>query len=206
MHKYSLDEGRRLVSAARAAIELNLRMERLDKQMIYKEVSDLSYKEGVFVTIEHYPTGSLRGCIGYCMGTEHIGKGAIDAALSAAFGDSRFTPLSSSELSHITIEISILTEPKEITGSALARSKKIKIGRDGLMVRYGFREGLLLPIVAIDEGWDSVRFLEETCIKAGISPDMWKQPAVKFYVFETQVFKEETPEGNVIERHLNDAD
>lgn len=205
MHKYSLEEGKLLVNAARTAIELSLRMEHLKNDIIYKRVSGLSYKDGVFVTIEHYPTRTLRGCMGYHSGREDIGKSVIEAALSSAFEDSRFTPLSLKELNHITIEVSILTEPKEITGSAETRNRKIKIGKDGLIVRYGFHEGLLLPIVAVEQGWDSKKFLEEVCIKAGISHEMWRQPAVKFYTFETQVFKEESPEGNVIERHIKNV-
>ncbi len=199
MHKYSLDEGRRLVNAVRNAIELSLRMPNFDKSIVYKDVSDLQYKDGVFVTIEHYPTGSLRGCIGFPRGTEHVGMGAIDAALSSAFGDPRFIPLSNKELEHIVIEVSLLTEPKEITGKAELRSRKIKIGRDGIIIKYGFYEGLLLPIVAVEQGWTSAKFLEEACVKAGINPGMWKQPTVKVFRFETQVFKEERPEGRVIE-------
>ena len=42
MHKYSLEEGKLLVNAARTAIELSLRMEHLKNDIIYKRVSGLS--------------------------------------------------------------------------------------------------------------------------------------------------------------------
>jgi AMMECR1 domain-containing protein len=37
--------------------------------------------------------------------------------------------------------------------------------------------GLLLPQVATKHQWNRVRFLQETCKKAGLHPDDWKNGA-----------------------------
>jgi len=58
---------------------------------------------------------------------------------------------------------------------------------------------LLLPTVAVEQKWGKKRFLEETCRKAGLHENYWAQQNVRLYKFETQVFTEESPDGNVIE-------
>ncbi|MCL4389360.1 TIGR00296 family protein [Candidatus Marsarchaeota archaeon] len=199
MHTYSIDEGKRLVAAARNAIELSLKMPNFEKGLVKNAVNDLMYNDGVFVTIEHYPGRTLRGCIGFPRAVAPIKEGVVDAAVAAAFEDPRFVPVSHKELDQIVIEVSTLSEPKPIGGRAELRSRKVKVGRDGLIVKYGFHEGLLLPIVAVEQGWNSKRFLEETCIKAGIDQSMWMQQGVNVYTFQTQVFREESPGGRVVE-------
>ena len=61
-------------------------------------------------------------------------------------------------------------------------------------------KGLLLPQVAVAQNWDAEEFISHTCLKAGISPDSWKNPATKIYKFSGEVFSEETPEGKVIKK------
>jgi AMMECR1 domain-containing protein len=48
---------------------------------------------------------------------------------------------------------------------------------------------LLLPQVAIDHGWDRVKFLEQTCRKAGLPPDAWQHGA-SIEAFTAEVFSE----------------
>jgi uncharacterized protein len=47
----------------------------------------------------------------------------------------------------------------------------------------------LLPQVAFEWNWDRKRFLEETCIKAGLGPNAWLQGA-RIETFTAQVFSE----------------
>src|SRR5207247_9012362 len=66
-------------------------------------------------------------------------------------------------LKDLTIEISALDPPFRV-----ADTSRISIGTHGLAVTQGRRRGLLLPQVALDQGWDLRTFLEETCLKAGL--------------------------------------
>jgi uncharacterized protein (TIGR00296 family) len=199
MKVYSLEEGKKLVKAARIAIELYLKSPYFDKKVVEREISSFKEEHGVFVTIEHYPTKELRGCIGFIKAPGPIKSSLIDAAIAAATEDPRFVSMSHRELEDVTIEVSILSKPEPITGSPEEIKKQVKVGRDGLIIEYGFYSGLLLPIVAVEQGWDSEEFLKNVCIKAGLSPHMWRQNGVSLYRFETQVFREEKPNGEIEE-------
>ncbi len=205
MHVYTLDEGERLVKAARHTIELSLRSPQFKRGLVSKITESLKEPDGIFVTLEHYPTKALRGCIGFPRAVAPIGEAVIDAATAAAFEDPRFVPISHKELDRLLIEVSVLTSPSEIPGPAHDRYKRIKVGRDGLIAKYGIYEGLLLPIVAVEQGWDAKQFLDETCIKAGIPPSSWLQQNVKVLSFRSQIFREEEPSGRIIEVNLESA-
>ncbi len=199
MHSYTLQEGAELVKAARHTIDLSLRSPRFERKVVRDITKEFREMDGVFVTLEHYPTKALRGCIGFPIAVSPIGEGVVDAALAAAFEDPRFVPVSHKEFDRLLVEVSVLTQPEEITGAASQRYKKIKIGKDGVMARYGLYSGLFLPQVAVEQKWNEKKFLEEVCAKAGIPSNYWMQPSVKIFKFQTQVFREEEPGGKVIE-------
>ena len=75
--------------------------------------------------------------------------------------------------------------------------KKIKIGKDGLIVERGSISGLLLPQVPVEWSWNEEEFLSQCCIKAGLSPHNWKYEGVKIYNFQALIFKEENPSGEI---------
>ncbi len=202
MNIYSLAEGAQLVKAARNAIELYMRNPHFNKKIVEQSISHLNDQYGVFVTIESYPTKELRGCIGFPLAVGPISSSLVEAALGAAFEDPRFVPLSLEELDDVTIEVSILSKPEELPTDYKKRLESIKIGRDGLLIEYGFYSGLLLPIVPVEQKWGKEQFLEETCIKAGLPTSYWKRDDVKLYKFETQIFREEEPGGRIIEVKL----
>jgi hypothetical protein len=199
MHIYSAKEGAELVKAARNSIELYLMTPHFDKEVVKNALSGFCEEHGIFVTLEHYPTKELRGCIGFPRAVAQIRDSIIDAAIAAAFEDPRFMPVSKEELGDLIIEVSILSEPVIIEGDAKKRKKSIKVGRDGLIIEYGLYGGLLLPIVAVEQKWNEEEFLKEVCVKAGLNTNYWEQHNVKLYRFETQLFKEETPGGKVVE-------
>ena len=147
MHIYSAEEGNELVRAARNSIELYLNTRYFDKKIVKKSLERFNEKYGVFVTLEHYPTKELRGCIGFPRAVAQVKESVVEAAIAAAFEDPRFVPVSSAELNELIIEVSILSEPIQVEGNADKRKKSIKVGRDGLIVEYGLYSGLLLPIV-----------------------------------------------------------
>ncbi|MGZ3577690.1 MAG: AmmeMemoRadiSam system protein A [Syntrophales bacterium] len=141
----------------------------------------LKEKKGAFVTLKKH--SHLRGCIGYIEAKRPLYKTVEEMALAAAFDDPRFAPLKPDELKNITIEISILSPLKEVKNI-----DEIEVGIHGLYVTKGFHSGLLLPQVATEYDWDSLTFLQETCYKAGLQRDAWKDKDAKVYKFSAEVF------------------
>lgn len=155
-----------------------------------------SEKRGAFVTLEK--EGELRGCIGYPYPVLPFKEVLIKSALAAAFEDPRFFPIEKKEFSKIKIEVTTLTLPELLEGAFTRYSNLIEIGKHGLMAEYGDMHGVLLPQVAVEQGWDAIDFLCQVCLKAGLTPMMWKYGA-KIYRFEGQIFTETEPGGSVVE-------
>ncbi|MEE9224169.1 MAG: TIGR00296 family protein, partial [Thermoplasmata archaeon] len=115
----------------------------------------------------------------------------------------RFPRLTSEELDRVTIEVSILTSPEQIEVSkATEYPKRIKIGNDGLIVEKGPYRGLLLPQVAVERKWNEEEFLSQTCMKAGLPPDAWLDKDTKIFKFNSRIFGEISPGGEVEEKTL----
>ncbi len=202
MKIYTSKQGTELVRTARAAIELYIKNPHFDKSVIQSYTKEFDDKYGIFVTLMHYPTNELRGCIGFLYGSSKISESIVDAAIAAAFEDPRFVSVSSYELNELIIEVSILSELKNLGKTAASRKNNLVIGRDGLVVEYGLYRGLLLPNVATEQNFSKEEFLEAVCKKAGIPKNYWMQPNVKLYKFETQIFCEEEPNGKIVEKNL----
>jgi uncharacterized protein (TIGR00296 family) len=204
MHAYSLEEGTRLVRAARHAIELYITTKEFRPEAVESTIREFNQKHGVFVTIYHYPTKTLRGCIGFPEGVGEIKKLVVEAAIAAATDDPRFVPVSHLEFEHAVLEVSILSKLEKIKGNAEQIKKQVKIGRDGLVIEYGYHKGLLLPIVPVEERWSAPRFLDEVCIKAGLPEHTWMHGTASLYRFSSQVFRETEPRGRVEEVNLEE--
>lgn len=197
---YGIKDGEYLVRLARKTIESYLREGRPPRVDDVPE--KLRERAGVFVTIESYPERELRGCIGYPEPIHPLVDALIKASISAATRDPRFNPVSLHEMGSVVVEVSVLSKPELIKASPKDYPKKITLGRHGLIAERGFNRGLLLPQVAVDEGWDEEDFLSHTCMKAGLMPDAWLQRETKIYRFEGIVFAEVSPGGKVVERKL----
>lgn len=164
---------------------------------------DFSFHSGVFVTLNN-PLG-LRGCIGYPLPDKKLFNALEEAAISAATEDPRFPPVKFEELDSITFEVTVLTPPTKIeVNDSQDYLSKIKIGQDGLIVKYGYNSGLLLPQVPVEYGWNEKEFLEYTCEKAGLPKEYWQKKDVEILKFEGIVFKEKDPNGEIIQEKLLD--
>ena len=137
---------------------------------------------GAFVTLHNGQ--ELRGCIGHIEDDEPLARVVTRCAVAACSSDPRFPAVSSSELPQLSIELSLLGPLEPITGP-----HEIEVGRHGLVVEKGRQRGLLLPQVATEWGWDCEQFLAQTCRKAGLALDGWKQGAI-LWRFEAEVFSE----------------
>jgi len=132
-----------------------------------------------FVTLRN--DGDLRGCIGHIEAHEPLWKSVQEMATAAASRDTRFDPIAPGEVDSLEIEISVLSPMMP------AGPDEIVVGRDGLMIRFGARSGLLLPQVPVEHGWTRETFLQETCRKAGLPRDAWKEPAAQILRFTAEV-------------------
>jgi AmmeMemoRadiSam system protein A len=138
-------------------------------------------RQALFVSLH---VGSrLRGCIG-TLEPERLGDAIVRCAISAASQDPRFSPMLPKELELLRIEISLLSAPIPIS------VEQIEIGRHGLLVCCGGQRGVLLPQVAVHHGFTSIRFLEETCRKAQLSLQAWKEPETQVFGFTCEVLSE----------------
>lgn len=174
-------EKKTLINIVKKTIECKLAGKKVPEFNIDSEV--LKEKKGAFVTLKK--NENLRGCIGYIEAIKPLYKTVAEMAIAAAFNDPRFPPLKSNELKDVNLEISVLSPLKKIDDI-----NEIEVGVHGLYITKGFHSGLLLPQVATEYKWDRLTFLEETCYKAGLHPNAWKDKDTKIYIFSADVFKE----------------
>lgn len=147
------------------------------------ETPSLRQRCGVFVTLQK--NEKLRGCIGYITATKSLIQLVADAAQASAFQDTRFEPLRREEWGRIEIEISVLSPLETIDNI-----EEIEVGKHGIVMKQGYRSGLLLPQVAVEYNWDRETFLTNTCYKAGLSANCWKDPDTEIEIFSALVFNE----------------
>jgi AmmeMemoRadiSam system protein A len=158
-----------LLRIARDAVRTYLSGESFNLPEIVSGV--LAEPRPVFVSI--HKGDELRGCIGNVHPTGPLYRSAAECAVSAAVGDPRFMPLNNSEFTDVVFEISVLSPMERVD-----KIEEIEIGTHGLMITKGNARGLLLPQVASSYGWTREHFLSETCRKAGLSSDEWRNGAI----------------------------
>ncbi|MEN3047219.1 MAG: TIGR00296 family protein [Candidatus Caldarchaeales archaeon] len=187
----------RLISAARAAIESVLRGADPEEVQI-PEVFAEEVRRGVFVTVYTYPEMALRGCIGYPRPVDRLEVLTVRAAIAAALLDPRFPPLEVDELDRSVLELSVLTPLEQIRVDDRRRMPdEVEVGRHGLLIEWKEASGLLLPQVAVEQGWDAEEFLVNVCLKAGLPPTTYLHPGSRVYRFEAELYVEERPRGPV---------
>lgn len=168
-----------LLRWARDALEESVRRHSLPE--IAPPSGPLAEPRGAFVTL--HKNGRLRGCIGYVEALKPLYLSVCECARAAALEDPRFDPVTPRELPALHIEISVLSPLEDIA------PEQVEVGRHGLLISRGRQRGLLLPQVAVEWNWDRERFLEETCVKAGLPPDDWKRGA-RIQAFSAQILEE----------------
>jgi len=89
------------------------------------------------------------------------------------------------ELPYLEYEISVLSPFRHVRDV-----NQIQIGKHGLLIKNGPNVGLLLPQVPVEWGWDRETFLQQTCRKAGLPSDAWKDPNTDLFSFTAFVFGE----------------
>ena len=179
--------GNYLLNIAKESVKYYLENgEKMEKPEDYP--IELDEKLGVFVTLnKNY---RLRGCIGYPEPILPAIEATMEVAVAAAVNDPRFPQVSIMEFDDLEFEVTVLTKPKIIEVAHPDQYfDEIEIGRDGLIIQKGYSRGLLLPQVATENKFNVEEFLENTCMKAGISADSWMDESCDVSKFQGQIFK-----------------
>lgn len=178
-----------LLALARSVIDVRSVSEGVSKWKANYDASDSVYnrKAATFVTLQKH--GSLRGCIGNLEPVKTIFSGIKDNAYSAVFEDPRFSPVSREEVSEITIEISILTEPSFVEYTDRDDLfRRITPQVDGVVLKEGYRKATFLPQV-----WESLpdhdSFFSHLFQKAGIHGG-FKQHHPEIFIYKVIKFQE----------------
>jgi AmmeMemoRadiSam system protein A len=154
-----------------------------DKEKVLRQYPFLLKSGATFVTLKY--DGNLRGCIGSIIAHTSLYEDILHNAYSAAFGDSRFSPLTREELSLLTLEVSVLSEPKILEYEDYDDLlKKVEPNLDGLILKHASYQGTFLPQV-----WEQLptvdEFLRHLSMKAGANESIYEHhPSIYRYRVE----------------------
>lgn len=173
---------------ARESIRIHFNGEMMNKEALLQQYPDMRMNKATFVTLTLH--GNLRGCIGSLIAHRPLIDDLISNAYSAAFRDPRFPPLTQSEFNEVSIEVSLLSEPKLVSYHDNAQLKSL-IHRDvdGVILQLGNHQATFLPQVW-EELSDFDSFFAHLGMKAGIGSDpLSYQPDI--YTYQVEKIKEE---------------
>jgi uncharacterized protein len=168
-----------LLAIARKAIETFVRTGEIYIEP--REEKTLNLRNGCFVTIKK--DGRLRGCIGNFQSELPLFREVAEMAVASATKDPRFYPMKEKDLDDFLVEISVLSPLRKVDDI-----QEIEVGKHGIYFEKGFYRGVLLPQVAIEHNWDRETFLQQTCLKAGLSTNAWQADDAEIYLFSAQIF------------------
>jgi AmmeMemoRadiSam system protein A len=138
---------------------------------------------GAFVTLSKHE--ELRGCIGNCAPVAPLYRTVLEMTEAAASRDYRMDPISDAELEAIRIDISVVS-PLTVAHDPLS----LVVGKHGIHVARRAKRAVLLPQVAARYNWDITTFLEQTCLKAGLRKQAWKDSETQLSSFTVLVIEE----------------
>jgi AmmeMemoRadiSam system protein A len=191
--KLTPQQGQTLVHLVRQTLmaHFNRKSSREFKTALEAQLQDdaLQIHTGAFVTLKI--GGRLRGCIGNLVGRQPLADGVRSSARNAAFHDPRFSPLTNRELDRVTIEVSVLTEPRPLAYEDSADLVgKLRPQVDGITICKGAASATFLPQV-----WEQLPaaedFLGHLCTKAGLPADAWKEGDLEVETYQVQCFEED---------------
>lgn len=169
---------------------LKIARKTLEKYVLNNEIPNLIpvekkllRKGAVFITLKK--DNHLRGCMGSLHSEKPLYESVISSTIQTAVRDLRFTPVNSSELKDIKIEISVIGEVNKIENI-----NEIEIGKHGVYLCKNLNCAVFLPQVAVENNWNTEEFLRRLSVKAGLTPSAYKDADTEIYVFTAQVFSE----------------
>ncbi len=185
MNRTNPELGALLLTIVRTTITKQLGIAaKIPKTTDYPWLNELA---ATFVTLKQ--KGKLRGCIGSLKAHHALIDDLQGNAISAAFHDPRFPPVSKDDLDQIQIEVSLLTEPEPIVFNDEADAlSQLKPGMDGVIFESGRQRSTFLPQV-----WEQLPtsdiFMSHLKQKAGFTPSYWHDD-VLLYRYRVDKFSE----------------
>jgi len=173
-----------LLRVARAAIGSRWREV---PALLFPDRPRLGEPGATFVTLTK--NDNLRGCIGSLQAHRPLFEDVQKNAVSAAFNDPRFPPLTQNELEQINIEVSLLSasEPLQFS-SETELLQQLRPNVDGVIFRYRNCASTFLPQV-----WEQLPtaelFIQHLKQKAGLAANFWA-PEVEVDRYTVQKWKE----------------
>lgn len=176
-------EKKELLNIARKAIKEYL--EKREKTTFSGTVFSSALNESCGAFVSLYIKDELRGCIGRLQAANlPLYETVAEMAVSSAFFDGRFSPVTRDELNEMSIEVSVLTPLKKISDPG-----DIELGRHGIYIKKDFKSGTFLPQVAAKTNWTKEEFLGHCARdKAGIGWDGWRDAEI--FTYEAIIIKE----------------
>lgn len=138
---------------------------------------------GCFVTLKR--KGRLRACCGFVGRMSPLGVALREAAETTATRDSRLPSISVTELPYLEVDVSLLHSLQRVKSNGDGRAKAVVVGRHGLHISSGERRGLLLPVVASENGWNAREFLDQVCLKANLPAGTWRDNDAQLMTFQS---------------------
>lgn len=178
----NLEEKNQLLEVAKLALNDAIKKKErvsIDGAKIYPKLQE---KLGAFVTL--YKNGNLRGCIGRFEPDQALYEVVVDMAISSALHDTRFNKVSTHELDAITLEISVLTPRKKINSI-----DEVVVGKHGIYVQYGSKNGTYLPHIATQMHWNAKEFVEHCALEKALIKQENLQD-IEIFVYEAIVIEE----------------
>lgn len=136
-----------------------------------------------FVTLEI--DGDLRGCIGSIIASQSLIEDISKNAFASAFSDTRFSPLKNEEYKYLSIAISLLSAPSQMTfDDENELLSQIEQDVDGIIIKDGYYSAVYLP-----SAWEQLPekrlFLNSLKRKAGLSDSHFSK-TFEAYRFRTE--------------------
>jgi len=187
MHLTS-EEKHHLLALAREAISETAHNRR-STDVDLDTLPDVFREDGAsFVTLTK--SGHLRGCIGCLEAYRPLALDVQQNAISAAFHDPRFPPVTADEVDRLCVEISVLTPPEPLVyDGSDDLIAKLRPNIDGVVIQRGWQRATFLPQV-----WEKLHnpheFLQHLCLKAGMPADAYRVPGLEVYTYQVDEFSE----------------
>jgi MEMO1 family protein len=184
----SAEDKKELLRIARVTIDKKIGENKIPEFNTKRYSKTMMTPCGAFVTLKK--NGDLRGCIGRFTSEEPLYIVISEMAIASATQDTRFDPVTESEIPKLEIEISVLSPMKKINSP-----DEIIMGKHGIYIKKGWASGTFLPQVATETGWTKEEFLGHCARdKAGLGWNGWKDAEI--YIYTAEVFSEKDVNGH----------
>jgi AmmeMemoRadiSam system protein A len=149
--------------------------------------SRLAQKRACFVTLTK--SGELRGCVGQILAQAPLYQAVMDNACGAALRDPRFPHVQAEEVSQLSIEISVLSQPDRLSfASPEDLLDQLHPLEDGVLLQINGRLATFLPQVW-EQVPDKVEFLERLAQKAGCGASAWRSNDAAVSIYRVESFE-----------------